>query len=484
MSDQLNDNGPQSPAEAAAWVRALAGEAPSDDGPQWLEDVYQEALAKGEEADRLLNRICAEVPEYAFVADVLKRLRTMPEVTAQGPLKGAVVQNAIDAVEAAAMHERRVAFRESQLRADEEARARVRADPRPLVLTNRAQRAARPPLDWRVGGLVPVGGCLGMVWGRQGSYKTFVVAVDLPLSLVNGLSQWMGLPLRHDPEKPDVVVVLGEGLAGFPSREAAWLRAHPGATADRLWTIEKQMAALTTIAGRERMVRALRDAGVRPSLIVYDTQGKTAAAGVDENSRTDMREVYNQALALANDLECLVLLVTHPGNGDAYRPAGASSQGQDVDLALDVRHDPKLCDHGRGKSACGSVRVEKVREGDTGWGWTFSHPALAVPGVEKPVPVVVHLGPLEPGVEARAKQADAQQRSNDLIKDVVAFVRKHPDSSQTAVELGVEGRAQDIRAALKKAEEARRVTCRKGAKNAKLYRLAEAPEEHDDGFQL
>ncbi len=271
------------------------------------------------------------------------------------------------AAEAAEEHRKLVERQKRWLRItqqakDELAEETAAAEPG-LKFFSRIERAARPALAWRISRLAVQGAGVAVWFGRQGSMKSFML-LDLAMCLANGRDEWQGLSLTHDPNKPDVVIVLGEGVTDFPQREDAWIEAH-GGSADHLWTIENQAVSFTTKTGLERFCEALRASEIRPCLIAFDTQGLTAAAGVDENNRTEMRDVYLNIKSLAAEFGCTVVLVTHPGNDPKNwnRPAGSSTQGQDADLILDIRHS---------KAKGGTVWVDKVKSGERGWGWSFT----------------------------------------------------------------------------------------------------------------
>ncbi len=272
--------------------------------------------------------------------------------------------NTYEEVRETELHDQRVNREFNRLRAIEEAKhqlAEIQASKEPkLVLTSAKERRERPPIEWMVEGLAPVGGGVGIVFGRQGACKTWLV-LDLALSVVNGRDSWMG---RRNTGKGQVLYVLGEGTLGFPARESAWIE-HFGGTNEGLTTIEGQNASLSTDEGLRRLLESIREADLQPKLIVFDTQGLTAGMGADENSRTEMRGVYSRAKKLGAELGCLVLMITHPGNDftTGARPAGSSTQGQDADLILDVRwSNPRRQ---------GTVWVRKVKEAESGMGWHF-----------------------------------------------------------------------------------------------------------------
>ena len=224
----------------------------------------------------------------------------------------------------------------------------------PLRWTTADERALRPSMRWLVEQLVPTVG-IGVAFGRTGTGKSLLFDIDLGLSLVNGLPSWMGFAIA-EPTRRHVGVVLMEGMSGFPGRERAWLRAHPGRTNEGLLTFEYQPVNLGSEEFVRRFIASIKDAKVgvdpfRPTLLIVDTQG-LAAPDAEESGRSDMRRVYRLCKRLADALGCFVLLITHPGHQFPHRPAGSSTQEQDADLSVRVQD--------------GWFEVNKVKEGEAG----------------------------------------------------------------------------------------------------------------------
>jgi hypothetical protein len=229
----------------------------------------------------------------------------------------------------------------------------------PLVWTTAAERRARPAMAWLIRGLAPAGGTLGVMFGPQFVGKSLLVD-DLALTLWNGLSSWMGFEVVPDENgevpRRHAGIILLEGAVGIQARIDAWLAAHPDADDEGVLTLERQAVDLRSEASIQRIIDSVKDAKVgtesfEPAFIAVDTQG-LALPGTDENSRSDMRQAYRLAKRLANELKCLVLLITHPGHQYRHRPAGASTQEQDADLSIRVE--------------AGWLEVKKVKEGESG----------------------------------------------------------------------------------------------------------------------
>lgn len=284
------------------------------------------------------------------------------------------------------------------------------ADEEPLpTWTTAEQRRMRPEMSWLIEGLAPAGGAVGIVFGPQGSGKSFLL-LDLLISICNGLDEWMGWPIVRDPggRARDAGLILGEGVAGIQARVNARLAACPNCTDDGLLTVEYQPVNLASRGYVRRLAESMRaqevrSAPFRPAVLVMDTQG-LLIDDADENSRTEMRRVYSNMKWLATEFSCLVVMVTHPGHEQTQRPAGASSQMQDADFVVQV--------------APGQMAVRKVREGPSGEVRTFRLASVA--GTSSVVPI------LTSGQDQPAEAPDLATLSADLERTrhaVLAAVR-------------------------------------------------------------
>ena len=162
--------------------------------------------------------------------------------------------------------------------------------------------------------------------GQPGAYKSFV-ALDLALRLALG-RDWHGLPVRQT----SVLYVVGEGLAGYKKRVAAWLL-HNDVSRSELRGKLMITRGSVQIGGEDwsSLERWVLDNECR--LIVVDTVAR-ATVGLDENSAKEQGVITECCRSLCELTGSTMLLVHHTGhaNGEAgERGRGSSSWRGAVD---------------------------------------------------------------------------------------------------------------------------------------------------------
>jgi hypothetical protein len=200
-------------------------------------------------------------------------------------------------------------------------------------LVTAAERRSRPPMTWTVDQIMSKWG-VGQLFGATYVGKTFVT-IDLALRVCNadveGVKDWFAHPiLRGGP----VVYILMEGSYDFQDRVQAWLNAHPGTSDEALYTVEEDAIDLRDPASLALLSAAISSTEVDPVVVVVDTQS-LATPGTDENSNTEMNQVFSNLKRFAKDHNCFVLLVHHTGH-DQTRARGASAQKAALDLEIEV----------------------------------------------------------------------------------------------------------------------------------------------------
>lgn len=208
-------------------------------------------------------------------------------------------------------------------------------------------RANRPEPRWLVEHVLPEWG-VGQLVGPSYTGKTYV-ALDLALRVANGLAEWCGGVIAGPA---DVVYVAMEGAFDLAEREAAWLDAYPGTTGEGLFTLEEEALDLRDKASIELLAADIRLKSVAPALVIIDTQA-LATPGTDEQSNTDMSEVFARCKVLAKGLKCVVLLVHHTGHKEMERGRGASAQFAACDFSILVSKPDG--------STAGTLKVKKVK---------------------------------------------------------------------------------------------------------------------------
>lgn len=107
-----------------------------------------------------------------------------------------------------------------------------------------------------------------------------IVAVDLALSVANGLKDWAGYEIvRPGP----VVYVAMEGGPVIQSYIDAWLKYHPGTDLENFYILDEEIFTFGDAVVLAEFERDLLADGVDPVLFIFDTQIDVMGDEVDEN---------------------------------------------------------------------------------------------------------------------------------------------------------------------------------------------------------
>lgn len=182
----------------------------------------------------------------------------------------------------------------------------------------------KPP-DWLIEEIIEAG-CLAVVYGDPGSYKSFWV-IDLICSIGTG-TPWNKHPVKRGP----VIVFIGEGHSGYGRRIKAWVKATGRYISDApIFISEKPVQMLDGKSAQEAAtaIKELQEQHGKPVLVVFDTLNRNFGPG-DENSTKDM----TQFVAVLDEMignDIAKLLVHHTGHGDKTRGRGSSALKGAVD---------------------------------------------------------------------------------------------------------------------------------------------------------
>ena len=201
---------------------------------------------------------------------------------------------------------------------------------KPWKLHNNADRLRRPPMTWVIDSVLPPTG-VGQIYGTTGSGKSFV-AIDLALRICNGLDAWYGNPIRV---KGPVVYVFMEGVHDQQARIDAWLIAHPGTSADNLYTLDEEPLDLADPASVTKLVTAIAEEHIEPKLVIIDTQA-LSMAGVEENDNGEMGRVLAFLKRWSKAAGYPILTVHHAGKDLSKGARGASAWHAGLDLQIHV----------------------------------------------------------------------------------------------------------------------------------------------------
>jgi hypothetical protein len=198
---------------------------------------------------------------------------------------------------------------------------------------------------------------ISVVYGEASCGKTFL-ALDVSFHIAAG-ADWFGRKV----EKGAVVYVAAEAGRGIINRAFAWRLAH------RIDDIP--FCAMTspidlchaTAGDVDRLIIAVRSAGLEPVvLLVIDTVSRVLAGG-DENASDDMGAFVCSLDRLRDELGCHVLAVHHCGKDQSRGARGHSLLKAAVDTEMEVVRYDKL--------GLSTATITKQRDGMSGDQITF-----------------------------------------------------------------------------------------------------------------
>src|ERR1700722_9622617 len=200
--------------------------------------------------------------------------------------------------------------------------------------------------QWLIEDVLPLRG-LGLVFGKQGSFKSFV-AMGLALAVMLG-ERWAGKRVK----KGNILYLAAEGGPGMAKRIAPHKAKHKiprgqfalVSTTPNLGAGEGDLPAL---------IAAVEGVNFGPALVVIDTAA--AAIGAADENGTGMASLIANAARLAQRFDCFVLIVHHVGHDDGAkkRPRGWSGLGPALDVQI-------LCERPEGEMRT-VLTVQKQKE--------------------------------------------------------------------------------------------------------------------------
>jgi hypothetical protein len=200
--------------------------------------------------------------------------------------------------------------------------------------------------QWLIEDVLPLRG-LGLVFGKQGSFKSFV-AMGLALAVMLG-EPWAGKRV----EKGNILYLAAEGGPGMAKRIAPHKAKHKiprgqfalVSTTPNLGAGEGDLRAL---------IAAVEGVNFAPALVVIDTAA--AAIGAADENGAGMASLIANAARLAQRFDCFVLIVHHVGHDDGAkkRPRGWSGLGPALDVQI-------LCERPEGEMRT-VLTVQKQKE--------------------------------------------------------------------------------------------------------------------------
>jgi DNA-binding transcriptional ArsR family regulator len=186
----------------------------------------------------------------------------------------------------------------------------------------------RPPQEWLVEGLLPLGGFV-VVYGQPGDGKS-LLALDLALATAGGMSSCLGT-VTHPGS---VVYIAADGSGGLRERMMAWCSGrHAAVPMDAVRFVE-DVPNLLAAGDVHGLVAALGSLPDSPRLVVIDTLAR-CMPGADENAAKDMGKAVEALDQLRAAFGCTVVVVHHVGKrGDLERGSTALRGAADTMLLV------------------------------------------------------------------------------------------------------------------------------------------------------
>lgn len=232
------------------------------------------------------------------------------------------------------------------------------------TIVRRSQLAHLPPVEPLIRNVISLRSTV-ILLGPSGAGKTFV-------SLAWAGAIGTGIPwLGHEVHRCGVLYVVGEGAAGLNDRVTAFEQAWNAPVSDSDVMFSVRPDTLSNEATWRDMAAEARDLGRR--VVFLDTFSSLAP---DADETKDAAPLTRRMADLSAAIDGTVVLVHHPGWGDATRARGGSQLEANVDEVLVLhgdRNDPKI-----------ALEVKKRKEGVAGEKtWLRRRPAYGSVVIER-----------------------------------------------------------------------------------------------------
>lgn len=241
-----------------------------------------------------------------------------------------------------------IALLENYERTQEKLKAQNKAQAMRGITTYTAAEAVnRPPLKWRVKGVLPERG-IAAVYGPYSSGKSFLT-LDMLAHIGTG-QNWFGHTVRRSP----VAYVAFEGEGGVPARIQAFQKKYWAI--ENVTFMEAPTINLLEPAGRDALVETLKDHLVTGGVVCIDTLA-ASSPGMDENSSEGMGKLISELKVVQHEVGGCILVVHHTGKDKDKGMRGWSGLGGALDAAIEVVVT---------KSGARSWKLAKIKDGKDG----------------------------------------------------------------------------------------------------------------------
>jgi hypothetical protein len=214
------------------------------------------------------------------------------------------------------------------------------------TLVRRSQLRDLPPVEPLIEDVMSLRSTVVLV-GPTGAGKTFV-GLSWACSIGTG-HEWLGHPVHQCR----VLYTVGEGANGLDDRVTAWEQAWSTKVEDDQVVFSVRPASLVDMETWVQMRQEALALGCR--VVMLDTFSSLAP---DADETKDAARLLRRMADLAAAIDGSVILVHHPGWGDASRARGG--------YQLEANADEVLILHGNAQSDLVQIERKKVKEGPAG----------------------------------------------------------------------------------------------------------------------
>lgn len=226
-------------------------------------------------------------------------------------------------------------------------------------LLTAADIIARPPPTFLIENLIP-DVSTGFLYSAPGVGKSFL-ALDIGLSIANGLDQWQGFDIATPDHKRKVLYIAAEGAFDLGNRIKAWHKARGVQHLSTNFLIIEQTIDFMRTEDVNRLTRTIYEADMDPAIVFVDTVSR-AMPGADENLQKEMTLFVKACDHVKETFGCAVMGIHHAGKSGDMRGSTVLRGAGDFVMRMDRE---------RGKQIA-TLTMEKQKAAEDGWDTPFA----------------------------------------------------------------------------------------------------------------
>jgi hypothetical protein len=270
----------------------------------------------------------------------------------------------------------------------------------------------RPTPPFLIEGMIPQKG-VGIVAGRSGTYKTFIVA-NLGVHVAYNM-----LFNGNSIDGGDIWYFANEGADFLGKRFAGLLKYYDLENNNKIH-ISDICPYLNQKVNIQNAIEELKKQSGKPKLIIIDTLSKSIP-GADENSAKDVSEALNAAYRLSQEFDCFVLIVDHTPKANNEQVRGSSVKRDNVDFLGIIKRN--------GKQKLATLTIDKLKDAEDGKRYMFEAINIDLKGHKQPIPVLIPKEDLNGLTQEQYVLIELSGFDDGMSRDELknCFKEKYPD---------------------------------------------------------